>query len=158
MNYCTLEDAWKNSDYISDQFRLYENPYEKKNIIENFDSNIKPSNIIDSSYINNNLINQPTTNKPTANQSITNQLITNQPVATQPVSSKPLMCTFTCDDFWEHLNTCETCRKKIRERFSSKLVENIQNTMLDNKDTILLILIGFFILIFFNLLVSIFKK
>jgi len=146
MNYCTIEDAWKNSDYISDQFKLYENPYEKKNIIENFDSNIKPVNYGDSSY-NNSLITQNTISKSTE-----------QVVASQPVASQPLVCSFTCDDFWEHLNKCETCRKKIRDRFSSKLVENIQNAVLDNKDTILLVLIAFFILVFFNLLVSIFKK
>jgi hypothetical protein len=147
MNYCTIEDAWKNSDYISDQFRLYENPYEKKNIIENFDSNIKPVNYNDSSY-NNNLTTHTIVNKPDE------KVVPSSPV----VASQQSVCSFTCDDFWEHLNTCETCRKKIRDRFSSRLVENIQNVVLDNKDTILLVLIAFFILVFFNLLVSIFKK
>ena len=46
---------------------------------------------------------------------------------------------------------------KIRKRFSSKLVERIENIIFDNKDTVLLILIGLFILIFFNLLFSVFR-
>ena len=126
MNYCSIEDAWKNTDFISDQFKIYENPYEKnqeknqeKNIIENFQSN----NLDKVNY-----------------------------------DTPKHICTFTCDNFWEHLNTCKECRNKVRQRFSSKMVENIQNLILDNKDNVLLILIILFILVFFNLLISIFKK
>tara|TARA_B110000971_G_C19997936_1_gene495267 strand:+ start:49 stop:423 length:375 start_codon:yes stop_codon:yes gene_type:complete len=124
MNYCSIEDAWKNTDFISDQFKIYENPYEKKNIIENFESN-------DFQKVN---YEAPTLEVPKH------------------------VCTFTCDNFWEHLNTCQACRMKIRQRFSSKIVENIQNIILDNKDNVLLVLIIMFILIFFNLLISIFRK
>ena len=49
MNYCTIEDAWNNNDYITNQFKIYENPYRKKNIetfetekkIENFETEPK---------------------------------------------------------------------------------------------------------------------
>jgi uncharacterized paraquat-inducible protein A len=118
MNYCSIDDAWKNTDYISDQFKLYENPYEKKNVIENFDPNDKQKDYgIQQAY----------------------------------------QCVFTCDNLWEHLNTCQMCRMKIRRRFSSKLIERLQNLVTDNKDTILLVLIAMFILVFFKLLVSIFR-
>jgi len=126
MNYCSIDDAWKDTDYISNQFKLYENPYEKKNVIENFN-----------------------------NQQI-NYGIQNNEVEKQH-TEKQHTCVFTCDNFWEHLNTCQTCRMKIRQRFSSKIIERIQNVVLDNKDTILLILIVMFILVFFKLLVSIFR-
>ena len=119
MNYCSIEDAWKNTDFISDQFKIYENPYEKKNIIEKFESN------------NNENVNY---------------------------EAPKHICTFTCENFWEHLNTCQTCRMKIRQRFSSKMIENIQNVILDNKDNVLLVLIIMFILVFFNLLLSVFKR
>ena len=138
MNYCTLEDAWKNSDYISDQFKLYQNPYEKNNIIENFDYNVTSTNTTESNF-----------------NSLSNNLNINKSIKNQ---SQPVICSFTCDDFLDHLNSCAICRKKMRERFSSKVIERIQNLILDNKDSILLILIAFFILIFFNLLLSIFKK
>lgn len=36
MNYCSIEDAWKNTDFISDQFKIYENPYEKKKYYRKF--------------------------------------------------------------------------------------------------------------------------
>jgi len=125
MNYCSIDDAWKNTDYISDQFKLYENPYEKKNVIENFD---------------NQQINYGIQRKQNKN-----------------VERKQHTCVFTCDNFWEHLNTCQTCRMKVRQRFSSKIIDRIQNLVSDNKDTILLILIAMFILVFFKLLVSIFR-
>jgi len=130
MNYCSIEDAWKNTDYISDQFKFYENTNDKKNIIENFEPENKTN---ENNYKNNNQINNNT-------------------------QISPNICVFTCDDFWSHLNTCKTCRMKVRDRFSSKLIEHIQNIVLDNKDNILLILIAMFILVFFNLLVSIFRR
>jgi hypothetical protein len=67
-------------------------------------------------------------------------------------------CFYTCNNFWQHLDSCDVCRNKIRERYSFKLIERIQIILLDNKDTILLILIILFLLVFFNLLISIFKK
>jgi hypothetical protein len=145
MNYCTIEDAWKNSDYISDQFKLYENPYQKKNIIENFDYNIKPSNVSENTNFEINNQQPSKTVSSSENQ---------KPV----IHNEHKSCNFTCDNFWEHLDKCEECRKKIRHQFSSKVVERVQNLILDNKDTIVLILMAIFILIFFNLLVSIFNK
>ena len=130
MNYCSIEDAWKNTDFISDQFKIYENPYEKKNIIENFELNDFQK----------------------VNYEAPNMVKKNTKKFTKHV------CTFTCDNFWEHLNKCHTCRMKIRQRFSSKILENIQNIVLDNKDNLLLVLIIMFILVFFNLLVSVFRK
>jgi len=130
MNYCSIEDAWKNTDFISDQFKIYENPYEKKNIIENFESNdFKKVNYKESNMVKKN------TKKFTEHT-----------------------CTFTCNNFWEHLNKCHSCRMKIRQQFSSKILKNIQNIILDNKDNLLLVLIIMFILVFFNLLVSVFRK
>jgi len=49
MNYCSIEDAWKNSDSLTDQFKL------KKKTIENFssDNNIsKPIKIDNEEYYN----------------------------------------------------------------------------------------------------------
>lgn len=140
MNYCSIDDAWKNSDYISDQLRQYENPYEKhteKNIIENFDYTIEKQNKCKNNpNLQYNQINEQ------MNRNINNQQ----------------MCVFSCDDFMNHLNTCQTCRIKMRNRFSSKIIERLQNVVLDNKDTILLFLIALFILVFINLLISVFRK
>lgn len=138
MNYCSIDDAWKNTDYISDQFKLYENPYEKKNVIENFDNQ----------QINYGIQNREVGRK--QNREVGRK-------QNKEVERKQQTCVFTCDNFWEHLNTCQTCRMKVRQRFSSKIIDRIQNLVSDNKDTILLILIAMFILVFFKLLVSIFR-
>lgn len=138
MNYSLIEDAWKNSDYITEQFKLYDNPYEK---------NIKALEAFDSLDIDYNF------QQPNINQE---QVPLNVQVPEQNKSN--CNCTFNCDDFWDHLQTCKECRIKIRKIFSSKIIENLQNVILDNKETILLILICFFILIFFNLLLKIFKN
>jgi len=187
MNYCLIEDAWKNSNYISDQ-------YSKKNTIENFDANLNvsdnqftpnqyistneygPTHDIGNQYISHNrYTNQFTDNQYTDNQYTDNQYATEHFTSnnqftpnnqyTQSIPFTPNYsvqnhkdCKFTCADFWQHLETCHVCKKKIRERHSSRLIERIQNNILDNKDTILLILIILFLLVFFNLLISIFKK
>lgn len=141
MNYCSLEDAWKNSDYISDQFRSYDNPYDKKNNIESFTDIKYPIDDIQPNinYRETNNYQPPSNNNNQNNNNYHNN-------------------NLSCDDFLDHINTCRACRTKIRERFSSKLADRLQNVILDNKDNVLLILIAIFILIFFNLLISIFKK
>jgi hypothetical protein len=65
---------------------------------------------------------------------------------------------FICNDFWDHLNKCSSCRNKMRQRFSSNVMEKFENVVIDNKDTILIFLICLFALIFCNLLVSIINK
>ena len=127
MNYCSLEDAWGKSDYITDQYKKYEN-----NTIENFDE---------------------------VNYAINDNRISEIPVEKSKQTKKIIQkCVFTCDDIISHLKKCPKCRMKIKKQFSSKLVNKIQHIIFDNKDTILLILMALFILIFFNLLYSILKK
>jgi hypothetical protein len=156
MNYCTIEDAWKNSDYITEQFRIYENPYEKKiNTIENFentDFSIDYSDNLSTHMINQTEMQGAMWNSPDTLQKNNIQL-------PQQIKSnnRHKQCSFTCDNFWEHLQTCSECRYNIRKKFSSKIVENIKNIILDNKDTLLVILVCLFILVFLNLLIKLFN-
>lgn len=131
MNYCSLEEAWDKSDYITNQYKKYES---KDNIIENFDNTI------------NNEINYA------INDNRVPEIIKQN-----PIQKKNQQCVFSCDDFFDHLNKCQKCKMKIKKQFSSKIIGKIQHIIFDNKDTILLILMALFILIFFNLLFSIFK-
>lgn len=125
MNYCSIEDAWGKSDYITNQYKKYES---KDNIIENFN---------DINYtINDNKIPE--------------KIIKNNVVLTK----KNQKCVFTCDDFINHLQKCSKCRMKINKMFSLKIIEKAKYIIFDNKDTILLILIVLFILLFCNLLYS----
>jgi uncharacterized membrane protein YraQ (UPF0718 family) len=62
----------------------------------------------------------------------------------------------TCEMFLEHLNTCENCYSKIKKH--SRLLNNINNMIEENKDIILLLLIGLFIALFINLIMNITKN
>ena len=125
MNYCSIEDAWGNNDYITNNFKKYDNK-----VIEKFENtNDKLENISEG---HTNTYETQKINKPTI--------------------------AYSCNDFFDHLDHCPVCRQKMRDRYSSKLIEKIQNLINDNKDSIVLVLLALFILIFFNLLISIFKK
>jgi hypothetical protein len=135
MNYCLIEDAWKNTDYISDQYNTYN--IGEKNIIENFNTN---------------------TNIDYGDEYSSNEQNNNNSSSNIPHNIHNIHNNISCDDFNRHLEVCNECKMRIRNRYSSKLIERIQINVLDNKDTILLILIILFLLIFFKLLISIFKK
>lgn len=64
----------------------------------------------------------------------------------------------TCETFVAHIQNCKTCQNKIKKRFKPQLIENFNNTINENKDTIVIILIGISILLFFNLIKNITKN
>ena len=177
MNYCSIEDAWKNSDSLTDQFKL------KKKTIENFssDNNIStPIKIDNEEYYNtfdynkdsfdykdtfdfkidNDFIND-------INKDITKNLYGNNHVVKHDNldttnthntnNTNNYQNVFICDDFLDHLETCKVCRNKMRNRFRSNIVEKFDNLIVDNKDTVLLFLLILFALIFCNLVIAIFK-
>jgi len=153
MNYCTIEDAWNNNDYITNQFKIYENPYRKKNIetfetekkIETFETEPKiPIYTNQNTQLNNQDLNIDLNNQNYLNNFNIPQMNYDN--------------VFICDDFWDHLNTCKSCRMKVRERFSSKITDKVENLILDNKDTVLIFLVCLFALLFCNLLISIINK
>lgn len=123
MNYCSLEEAWGKSDYITNQYKKYDT-------VENFNQTKINDEV--NYAINDNRI--PETTK------------TLQNIKLQQT------CVFTCDDFLNHLNKCPHCKMKIKKQLSSKMVDKIKQIIFHNKDTVLLILMTIFILVFFNLL------
>ncbi len=165
MNYCSIEDAWRSSDSITEQFKM------KKKTIENFSSenNIQHTiKIDDEEYytdfnydsnfnlnFDNYLLNDKTENNKLENNKSENNKIKNDEHT--PTKTNNYHNVFICDDFLDHLETCKICRMKMRKRFKSNLIEKFDNIIVDNKDTILLFLVILFALIFCNLLVNIFK-
>jgi hypothetical protein len=132
MNYCSIEDAWGKTDYISEQYRLYDNPFDKKNNIENFKSNLDTEvGLVDDTTI-------PSSSKPTV----------------IPVTNNS-HCVVTCKDFFDHLDNCHECRMKMRYRYSSRIVESLKEIVLDNREPLLLFLVVLFMIIFTNLIVTI---
>ncbi len=148
MNYCSIDDAWKNSDSLTDQFKI------KKKTIENFSDDF--FNYDDFFYEEKNFTHEE--------KNITHeQKNTKLEQKNTKLEEIPLTKTnnyhnvFICDDFLDHLETCNICRMKMRKRFKSNIIEKFDNIIVDNKDTILLFLVILFALIFCNLLVNIFK-
>jgi uncharacterized membrane protein YraQ (UPF0718 family) len=62
-----------------------------------------------------------------------------------------------CTDFIIHIRKCKTCYNKVKNQFKSKIIHYIQELIEENKDTIVLILMGISILLFFNLINNITK-
>lgn len=61
----------------------------------------------------------------------------------------------TCDNFINHINHCSHCYNKLHYKFNipqkNEIINNLHNIINNNKDTIVLILIGIFIILFFKL-------
>ena len=63
----------------------------------------------------------------------------------------------SCDKFIAHINHCKKCYEKIKNQFKPHLIENFQEIIDTNRDTIVLILFGISILLFINLINNITK-
>jgi hypothetical protein len=148
MNYCTIEDAWKSSDHLTEQFSFY-----KKKTIENFE--IPEEKVQQDMNMNMNMNRQVTNN---TNNTNNREFSEQDSLNNKQNKNDYLDSVFICNDFWDHLNKCPSCRNKMREKFSSNVMEKFGNVIIDNKDTILIFLICLFALIFCNLLVSIINK
>lgn len=62
-----------------------------------------------------------------------------------------------CEQFMIHVRNCRKCYNKMKNQFKPQLVEKFQNIIDENRDTIVIILIGISILLFFNLINNITK-
>lgn len=68
------------------------------------------------------------------------------------------VCTnIDCDDIVNHIKKCKRCYKKVKILMKSKILFNLEDLVNDNRDTIILILIGISIILFFNLVNNITK-
>ena len=163
MNYCTIEDAWKSSDHLTEQFSFY-----KKKTIENFEIPEEKVQQDMNMNMNTNMQNMNKSMNTTMNKSMNTTMNTTMNTNREFIEQDSLNnkqnkndyldSVFICNDFWDHLNKCPSCRNKMREKFSSNVMEKFGNVIIDNKDTILIFLICLFALIFCNLLVSIINK
>lgn len=68
----------------------------------------------------------------------------------------------TCDQILDHINTCKHCYNKLYHKLNApqknEFVNNLHNIINNNKDMIVLILIGLFIVMFFKLVNNITSK
>ena len=136
MNYCSLEDAW-GCNNPSKQIKSYQ--------IERMTNT--------NEEIPTHQLTQQPTHQPTMQAT---KQATNQP--TQRATNQPTNIVYTeqqdydCEKVLNHIKNCKSCYNKYRNHFRPQLIENINNMINDNKDVIVLILIGISILLFFNLI------
>ena len=68
----------------------------------------------------------------------------------------------TCEDFIKHINQCKHCYNKLYYKFNipqkNEFINNLHNIINNNKDIVVLILIGIFIILFFKLVNNITSK
>jgi len=125
MNYCTIQEAWGQGNYISNQYKIHDNnrPNMQKKSIENSENNIiKIKEPFENSYKN---------NKNHKNNKL------------------------NCNTFFTHIENCRQCQIKMRDHFKPKILENFEDIIQTNRDIIVLILIGLCFMIFFNMISNI---
>ena len=129
MNFCSIQDAWGDNK-ISDQFQKYKTDGKVCSDPQKLECPIKE--------------------KETETKSI------------EHFTDKVNIDLLSCDDFINHINDCKHCYNKLYYKFNvpqrNELVNNLHNIINNNKDTIVLILIGLFIILFFKLVNNITSK
>lgn len=137
MNYCSLEDAWGGKcNQISNQYKNYM-------VEKNYTEPQPAEQIKKQDFSVENFNNTSNTITRTNNQQ-------KKPLTKN--DDHHLDELYDCDSFLNHIRNCRKCHSKMRNYFRPKLVENFQDIIDDNRDTIVLILIGISILLFFNLI------
>jgi hypothetical protein len=144
MNYCSIEDAWGSKcNQISNQYKNYmvDKNYTEPEPMET-NQNIKiPKNNI-----------QLEKNIESFNNTNINAISNTKKFKIMDDNDHHLDELYDCNSFITHMRNCRKCHNKMRNYFRPKLVENFQDIIEDNRDTIVLILMGISILLFFNLI------
>jgi hypothetical protein len=137
MNYCSIEDAWGTSNCASNQFKEY---------MTNISSDNKVQNNLDTN------IEHFTELKP---NKIKKEIKERFKVYDLDNRIDELN---NCDSFILHVRNCRKCYNRMRNQFKPQLIENFQGIIDENRDIIVLILIGISILLFFNLINNVTKN
>lgn len=120
MNYCSLQEAWGQNDYITTQYKKYNSEY---NHSDSFNSEKTLENL-------------------SSDENHTDHI--------EKIDN--------CNDFFLHLKSCKKCQKMIENKYRPKILETFSEILDDNKDIVVLILVGICIMLFFNLVNSITKN
>ena len=139
MNYCSIQDAWGNCNRYSKQYKNYMNDTEE-------DSPAPKCNKKDKCYIEN-----------FGNDNDTENVI-DKKLGDHNINYDEHMDELgDCDKFLVHIKNCRQCNQKMRNYFKPQILENFQDLIENNKDTIVLILIGISILLIFNMIKNLTK-
>jgi hypothetical protein len=146
MNYCSIQDAWGNNNYISEQYKNYDKqnyenkqPYEDKQTYEDKQPYEDKQN-----YEKNNLIEHFDTNNSTQSKKLNNSINYN-------------VHNFTCDDYFNHFQSCAKCRNKFKNNISTDVIHKLKSIFYNNKDNIILLLLILFFVILIKFILLFFK-
>lgn len=143
MNYCSIEEAWGTHNNASNQFKEHmtnTGDYNRKaNIEYTTESEYKPEYKPE----------HKPEHKPEYKPSpiVIEEKVYNTDNRIDELNN--------CDSFILHVRNCKKCYNKIQNQHKSNQIERIID---ENRDTIVLILIGIAILLFFNLINNITKN
>jgi hypothetical protein len=132
MQYCLLNEAWAAPDKITNQYDQYMKSNQSCNNITHDKHNITKSN-------DNN-----TVEKFTQDNEYT-------------ISYKKNNNISDCEQLLQHIKNCKECSSKLRSNNRPMILDNISDLVNENRDVIVLILMGMFIMLFFNLINNITK-
>ena len=143
MNYCSIQDAWGNNNYISDQYKNYDK--------QNYNDNEKMYNDNKQNYNDNKQnYNEQNYNEQNYND---NKLIEHFNTNINYNASN----NFTCDDYFNHVQSCAKCRNKFKNNISAHIIQKLKNIFYNNKDNIILLLLILFFVILIKFILLFFK-
>lgn len=138
MNYCSIQDAWGKPNTISNQLKEYNNT---KNKDDDNKKNYKYNNEDDKEHF-----------ADVRSENVPNYYRNN----TRSESRKNTY--YNCAEIMNHLKNCKVCANNIRKQYRSPLLDNINNMIDDNRETLVLVLMGISILLFINLINNLTSK
>lgn len=135
MQYCLLDEAWSSPDKITNQ---YKNHMISNQSCDNITLNKEPS-------VKNNIM------KPIE------KFTQDDDDDEFSVQYKKESNISDCERLLHHIKNCKECSSKLRINNRPMILDNISELVNDNRDVIVLILMGMFIMLFFNLINNITK-
>ncbi len=138
MNYCSIQDAWGKSNNMSTQMKEYMG--NTNNAYNLYSEQKQQSSTVPQEPLTNNQ--QLNTLKPEELVQLI-QLIQKQ--------------NNECNYFMDHITKCNVCYSRMQNKFRSPIIEKIYQLIQENRDTLLIILIGIAILLILNLINNIGK-
>jgi hypothetical protein len=140
MHYCSLVEAWDEPNKINNQYKQH---MESNKSCDNKSCDNKSYDNI--TQDNQSFVKNTTIEKFTQDEDLYN------------VSYKKESHISECDRLLQHIKNCKECSSKLRINNRPMILDNISELVNDNRDVIVLILMGMFIILFFNLINNITK-
>jgi hypothetical protein len=135
MQYCLLDEAWAAPDKITNQ---YKNHMKSNQSCDNVSQDVQ--------YLAKN-----------NSDNTVEKFTQDDDESAYTISYKKESHISECERLLHHIKNCKDCSSKLRINNRPMILDNISELVNDNRDVIVLILMGIFIMLFFNLINNITK-